>query len=75
MKINLKTLLINEQNNFIKVSIYIFGGFSIVLARYNVGRLVVMIMFWSRQSIVIPTVKKEGQITKNYLLFFNLSSI
>lgn len=31
---------INEQDEFIKVSIYIIGGFSIVLVGYGFGRLI-----------------------------------
>lgn len=35
----------NEQDQFIKASIFTIGGFSIVLVGYGVGRLVGMITF------------------------------
>ncbi|MEH6945224.1 hypothetical protein [Bacillus sp. JJ722] len=31
---------INEQDEFIKISFYVTGGFAIVLAGYGVGRLI-----------------------------------
>ena len=36
---------VNEQDQFIKISIYVMCGFSIVLVGYGVGRLVGMITF------------------------------
>ena len=43
--VNLQSILkkINEQDEFIRASIYIFGGFLLVLVGYGVGRLVGMI--------------------------------
>ncbi|GAB6441516.1 hypothetical protein bcgnr5369_04400 [Bacillus cereus] len=36
---------INEQGEFIRASIYILSGFSIVLVGYGVGRFVGLIVF------------------------------
>lgn len=36
---------INEQGEFIKVSIYVMGGFVLVMAGYGVGRLVGLVTF------------------------------
>ena len=36
---------IDEQDEFIKASIYIAGGFLLILAGYGVGRLIGMISF------------------------------
>jgi len=36
---------VNEQGEFIKASIYVMVGFSIILVGYGIGRLVGMITF------------------------------
>ncbi|MCE4048854.1 MULTISPECIES: hypothetical protein [Bacillaceae] len=36
---------VNEQSEFIKVSIYVMIGFSIILVGYGVGRMIGMVAF------------------------------